>query len=89
MKTRYITKVVALALLTVGLIPLGSAQPGARNPPEGIEVITVTGKRPPQAGLGVFSARPIPEGIEVITVVGVRQPTRDCIEHAQVSTAES
>lgn len=60
MKTRYIAMVMASALLTAGLIPLGSAQPVLRSAPEGIEVITVVGKRPTQ------------EGIEVITVVGKR-----------------
>lgn len=64
MKTRYITTVVASALLAVGLVPLGSAQTAPENAPEGIEVITVVGKRA------------VPEGIEVITVVARRpEPT--------------
>lgn len=64
MKTRYIAMVMTSALLTVGLVPLGSAQSELGAAQEGIEVITVVGKRPSQ------------EGIEVITVVGKRpEPT--------------
>jgi hypothetical protein len=72
MKTRNIAIVVASALLTVGLIPFASAH-SAAPVPEGIEVITVVGKRlAPENGeaFAFGEARPIPEGIEVITVVG-------------------
>ena len=61
MKIKYIAMVMTSALLTVGLIPLGSAQDNFGSAQEGIEVITVVGKRPTR------------EGIEVITVVGKRQ----------------
>lgn len=74
MKFKHIVMAVTSALLTFGLIPVGSAQSvfgsaldikaisiaGTRPVPEGIEVITVVGMRP------------APEGIEVITVVGKR-----------------
>jgi hypothetical protein len=60
MKIKCIAMVMTSALLTVGLIPLGSAQYAPGSAQDGIEVITVVGKRPSQ------------EGIEVITVVGKR-----------------
>jgi hypothetical protein len=60
MKIKHIAMVMAAALLTVGLIPAGSAQSDFGSAQAGIEVITVVGKRPTQ------------EGIEVITVVGKR-----------------
>lgn len=59
MKIRHIATAIAATLLTVGLVPLGSASERS-NIPEGIEVITVVGKRP------------VLEDIEVITVVGKR-----------------
>lgn len=79
MKTRYFTTVMTSALLTVGLVPLGSAQSAPVNAPEGIEVITVVGKRSVPEGIEVITVvgnRAIPEGIEIITVVATRpEPT--------------
>ena len=75
MKIKYITAVVASALLTVSLVPLGSAQTASENAPEGIEVITVVGKRSVPEGIEVITVvgkRAAPEGIEVITVVAKR-----------------
>jgi hypothetical protein len=77
MKTRHIATVFAAALLTVGLIPLGSASE-VGGFPGGIEVITVVGKRPALESIEGFAVapRPLPEGVEVITVVGKRtEPT--------------
>jgi hypothetical protein len=69
MKTRHIASVIAAGLLTVGLIPLGSASE-VTSFPEGIEVLTVVGKR--LSTHDAFATRAAPEGIEVITVVGKR-----------------
>jgi hypothetical protein len=60
MKIKYVAMVMTSALLTVGLIPSGSAQSDFGSEQAGIEVVTVVGKRSTQ------------EGIEVITVVGKR-----------------
>lgn len=60
MKIKHFATAITAALLTVGLVPAGSAQDNFDGAPQGIEVITVVGKRPTQ------------EGIEVITVVGKR-----------------
>lgn len=81
MNTRHIAMALASALLTVGLIPAGAAESAVRSAPEGIEVITVVGKRPTQEGIEVITVvgkRPMQEGIEVITVVGKR-PAQDSI----------
>lgn len=71
MKMKHIAMVMASALLTVGLIPMGSAQSDPGSAQDGIEVITVVGKRPVPEGIDVITVaapRPVPEGIEVITV---------------------
>ena len=81
---KIIAMVMTSALLTVGLIPLGSAQDNFGSAQEGIEVITVVGKRPTQAG--------IQEGIEVITVVGKRPaPTvaRTCVNEVMAGRADA
>ena len=103
MKSKHIAMVISAGLLTVGLVPLASAQDAFRAAPEGIEVITVVGKRPTP-----------PEGIEVITVVGkrpaptvasncvnavmadgatgresARQAIRDCIDQARLEASRS
>jgi hypothetical protein len=93
MKTRHIATVFAAALLTVGLIPLGSAS-GVDSFPQGIEVITVVAKRPVVDSIDSFAVapRPAPEGIEVITVVGKRiDPTiaSTCVNTALAEAAES
>jgi hypothetical protein len=75
MKIKHIAMVMTSALLTGGLIPLGSAQDAFGSAQAGIEVITVVGKRPTQEGIEVITVvgkRPTQEGIEVITVVGKR-----------------
>ncbi|MEY4640191.1 MAG: hypothetical protein RLZZ227_185 [Pseudomonadota bacterium] len=80
MKSKYIAMVMASALFTVGLTPLGSAQEAFGAAQAGIEVITVVGKRPTQ------------EGIEVITVVGKRAaPTvaSTCVNEVMADRARS
>jgi hypothetical protein len=99
MKSRYITMVVASVLLTVGLIPLGSAQsvPGVRPLPAGIEVITVVAKRPAPTVAStcvneVLAGRDVnaqtPESRHA-NRDGIRQAIKDCIEQAQMGTANS
>jgi hypothetical protein len=75
MKIKLIAMVLTSALLTVGLIPSGSAQESFGSAQAGIKVITVVGKRPTQEDIEVITVvgkRPTQEGIEVITVVAKR-----------------
>lgn len=95
MKIKYIAMVMASALLTVGLIPRGSAQEALGAAQAGIEVITVVGKRPTQEDIEVITVvgkRPAQEGIEVITVVGKRAaPTvaSTCVNEVMAGRARS
>jgi len=46
MKIRTIVTIIAAALLSVGLVPVSSAQDTNSSAQDGIEIITIIGKRP-------------------------------------------
>ena len=87
---KIIAMVMTSALLTVGLIPLGSAQDNFSSAQEGIEVITVVGKRPAptvartcvnEVMAGRADAR-TPESRHA-NRDSLRQAIKDCIDQAQ------